>query len=68
MTYWEKLNPSDHVWWKNVPGDSGTMVFSFDREHEFNLFKDYPYKLTKRQRDLFDKENPRWADFFSDRR
>lgn len=21
-----------------------------------------------KQRDLFDKENPRWADFFSDRR
>jgi len=29
------------------------------------LFEDYPKKFTKEEKELFDKENPFWADFFS---
>jgi hypothetical protein len=32
------------------------------------MFQDYPHKLTKKQREIFDKENPYWADFFKDRK
>lgn len=33
----------------------------------YNLFKDYPYNLTSEEKEIFDKENPYWADFFKDR-
>jgi len=41
--------------------------FSFDKKEIFNLFRDYPYKLTQEQKDIFNAENPYWADFFKDR-
>lgn len=40
---------------------------SFDKKTIFNIFADYPHKLTKEQKEIFDKENPYWADFFRDR-
>lgn len=43
-------------------------IFSFDKTTEFNMFHDYPYKLTKEQKQIFDKEKPEWADFFKDRK
>ena len=45
----------------------GEFLFSFDKKTIYNLFRDYPYKLNKEQKEIFDKENPYWADFFSDR-
>ena len=45
----------------------GEHVFSFDRERRFNLFRDYPWELTPEQKEIFDKENPYWAEFFKDR-
>lgn len=60
---WYKNNPLDKVWWKD--GDSlGEMIFSFDRVHEFNLWTDYPKKVTHEQKSLFDRENPEWKKFF----
>ena len=32
------------------------------------MFADYPYKLTQKQKEIFDKENPEWKEFFSDRK
>lgn len=70
-----KNNENDRIWWVEegemiedtwYPQD-GTMLFSLDKETVFNLFEDYPYKLTPQQKTIFDKENPYWADFFSDR-
>ena len=31
------------------------------------MFADYPKALTPEQKQIFDKENPEWADFFKDR-
>jgi hypothetical protein len=45
----------------------GQHLFSFDKQTVFNLFADYPHNLTIEQREIFDKENPYWADFFKDR-
>ena len=44
------------------------MVFSFEKKAKFNLFADYPWKLTPEQKEIFDKENPYWANFFRDRK
>lgn len=61
-----KENESDKIWW--VDNDlPGIWEFSFDKRAVFNLFEDYPYKLTAEQKETFDRENPYWAEFFADR-
>ena len=63
-----KENESDKIWWLDNSSEvKGEFVFSFDKKKLFNLFADYPHKLSKEQREVFDKENPFWADYFSDR-
>lgn len=65
--YFYKNNPSDKVWWVDNTGVIGVRLFSFDKKEVFNLFADYPDKLTKEQKETFDKENPYWKNFFADR-
>ena len=62
-----KENETDRVWWVDDPDTRGEWLFSFDRETVFNLFEDYPYKLTPEQKQIFDTDCPYWADFFKDR-
>lgn len=65
---WYKDEPSNKIWWlDNGDEITGEWVFSFDKKTRFNMFRDYPKKLTKEQKEIFDKENPFWADFFKDR-
>ena len=65
---WYKENPNDKIYWIDNSNDvKGEFVFSFDKKTTFNLFADYPHKLTAEQKSIFDKENPYWADFFKDR-
>lgn len=64
---WFKNDGDDKIWW--LDNDStGEFVFSFDKKQRFNLFRDYPYKLSAKQIAVFDEENPRWAEYFSDRK
>lgn len=64
-----KKTESDSVWWVDNLGESvGVFLFSFDKKTVFNLFEDYPHKLTAEQKEIFDEENPYWADFFKDRK
>lgn len=68
MTYqFYKENKNDKIWWVDVTDRVGVWLFSFDKKKVFNLFRDYPHELTAEQKAVFDKENPYWADFFSDR-
>lgn len=53
--------------WIENPDKVGEMLFTFDGETVFNLFRDYPYKLTPEQKKMFDDLNPYWAEFFKDR-
>lgn len=53
-------------WIKN-PEQVGKMLFTFDGIKIYNLFCDYPYKLSSEERKIFDEINPFWADFFKDR-
>lgn len=62
-------NPTDMIWWvDNADEQKGIWLFSFDKTNVFNMFRDYPHKLTKKQVAQFDKENPYWAKFFADRK
>ena len=63
---WYKNNPTDVIWWKDTPDGVGEWLFSFDKKTVFNMFADYPKALTPEQKQIFDKENPEWADFFKD--
>lgn len=62
-----KEHKKDVIWWVDNTETIGEYLFSFDKKTIFNLFADYPHKLTKEQKEIFDKENPYWADFFKDR-
>ena len=62
-----KENHTDQIWWVDNPDAKGVWLFSFDRQTVFNLFEDYPYKLTPEQKEIFDRENPYWVEFFKDR-
>ena len=59
-----KENPNDKIMWVDNAGKVGVHEFTFDKKTIYNLFRDYPQKLTKKQKQIFDKENPFWADFF----
>lgn len=62
-----KNSPGDEIWWIDNPETVGEWLFSFDKKKIFNMFADYPHNLTAEQKAVFDKENPFWAEFFSDR-
>lgn len=65
---WYKNNTTDVIWWlDNADEKVGEWIFSFDKEHTFNMFSDYPHKLTAEQKETFDKENTYWKEFFADR-
>ena len=66
---WYKNEPTDKIWWlDNTDEKVGEWIFSFDKETAFNMFADYPHKLTAEQKEIFDKENPFWKEFFADRK
>ena len=67
-TVFFKHDPDDLIWWVEYPmPKDGEWLFSFDKEKIFNMFSDYPWKLTPEQKEIFDRENPFWKNFFSDR-
>jgi hypothetical protein len=62
-----KRNETDTIYWVKTD-HIGEHVFTFDKKRFFNLFADYPWKLSPQEKVTFDKENPEWADFFKDRK
>ena len=66
---WFKNDAKSRIWWlDNSDEKTGVFIFSFDRKKEYNLFSDYPYKLSEKEKKIFKEDEPFWADFFSDRR
>lgn len=62
-----KESPTDAISWVDNPEQVGEFLFTFDKVKIYNLFADYPHNLTPGEKDIFDKENPYWRDFFKDR-
>lgn len=60
-------NENEVVWWVDNTETIGEHLFSFDKQRIYNLFADYPHNLTPSEKEIFDKENPHWRDFFADR-
>ena len=63
---WYKNEETDKIWWKETE-TVGEWIFSFDKKTEYNMFADYPHNLTPEQKEVFDKENPEWVEYFEDR-
>lgn len=69
MPKFYKNRKTDKIWWVDNLGETtGEFLFSFDREKIYNMFQDYPDKMTPEEVAIFDKENPFWAEFFAERR
>lgn len=50
---WMKNNTEDIIWWLDNEADTrGEWVFSFDKKRRFNMFADYPWKLTSEQKEV----------------
>ena len=64
----DKDNKRNEFAWIENPDKIGEMLFTFDGERIFNLFRDYPHELTPEQKEIFDEANPFWADFLKDRK
>ena len=62
-----KQNENDTIWWVDTSDRDGVWEFSFDKKKIYNMFADFPDKLTKEEVQIFVKENPYWASFFRDR-
>ena len=62
-----KKNNTDTIWWIDNLESFGEHLFSFDKKHIYNLFQDYPHNMTDVEVEIFNNENPYWAEYFSDR-
>lgn len=60
-------NKNDIIFWLDNSDVKGEFVFTFDKKKLYNLFADYPHNLTSAEKEIFDKENPYWKEFFADR-
>ena len=63
-----KDSEESKVWWIDKIDVRGEILFSFDQKKIYNLFRDYPHNMTEEEVRIFDRENPFWSDFFSDRK
>lgn len=62
-----KDNKNGKVWWVDEGSGVGEFLFTFDKKKFFNLFADYPSKLSVEDWIAFNDENEYWAGFFKDR-
>lgn len=62
-----KKNKNDVIYWYDNKDTIGEFLFSFDKKKIYNMFADYPHALSQSEKEIFDKENPFWENFFKDR-
>jgi len=61
-----KAAKGDKVWWVDYPNVIGKFVFTLDKKKFFNLFGDYPQKLSVEEWIAFNEDNPYWEKFFAE--
>ena len=62
-----KKKDNDKIWSVEEIGYIGKLLYSFNKKNIYNVWTDYPHNFTKEEKELFDKENPYWKEFFSGR-
>lgn len=62
--FYKEESEDDKVLFIRQQNVCGQIEFTFDKETIYNFFEDYPEKLTKSQRKLFDKEHPYYKEHF----
>ena len=60
-----KKNKTEKILWIDNLETFGEHLFSFDKKHIYNLFQDYSHNMTDAEVEIFNSENPYWAEFFS---
>jgi len=65
--HFRKNHRTDKIWWVEHQNEIGLWEFSFDKLKIFNMYRDYPHELSPEEKELFDKENPYWKEYFKDR-
>ncbi|HCJ90592.1 MAG TPA: hypothetical protein DHV71_01700 [Acidaminococcaceae bacterium] len=55
---WDKSAPESRVWWKETPGVTGELIFSFDKKKEYSFYRDFPEKLTPEELKIFREDEP----------
>lgn len=61
--FYRKKNST--IWNTSKIDAIGEVNISFDKKKIYNLFKDYPYNMTKEEIEILKKEEPYWVNFFS---
>lgn len=64
----QRDNDTDKVTWINHIDYTGEHLFTFDMKKVYNLFRDYPDKLSEDEKEIFDSENEYWKNYFKDRK
>lgn len=59
-----KRKETDTIFWTSDNEELESDYFTFDKKKLFNPFRDYPHNLTKEQIEIFDKENPDYAEYY----
>lgn len=60
-----KKKETDTIYWTRILNQFESVYFTFDKKTLFNL-KDYPVCLSKEQKEIFDRENQEYVDFYYD--
>ena len=63
-----KKKDNDKIWSVEEIGYIGKLLYSFDKKNIYNLWTDYPQNFTKEEKEIFDKENPYWKNFFKNKK
>lgn len=62
-----KAHEGDQAWQIHYPNSVGKLAVTFDKKKILNLWRDYPENFTSEEKEIFDRENPYWANFFKGR-
>lgn len=66
--FW-KENETDRIWhvYRKKDPVRGPYEITFDFKKIYNAWSDYPDKMTKKEKEIFDSEQPFWRDMLKGR-